>query len=136
MAKLTAAEKSERKLILEQKKEARRLANEKKGKEQKPKDEVQSQSAIKSQASEQTKTTAGVKQQCLLLELPEDSLHHILCFLPARDLGSATLTCREIDRMLVEGRIHFVMSRLRQPHRSLPDAVGYIDMCSSPEEAR
>ncbi len=53
------------------------------------------------------------EQSDFISKLPEDPFHHILKYLPARDLGAFSMTCREINLGLEEARVHHLFSRLK-----------------------
>ena len=123
MPKLTAQEKLEKKRQLEEKREARRLAKEKKESEKaaaeatssNDDDTINSQQQQEQQQEPSTATTessSSRKGECFILTLSEDSLNHILWFLSARDLGALTLTCRQLSKHLVDGRVSYVWARL------------------------
>jgi hypothetical protein len=127
----TAAEKLARKQALEEKREARRSAKEKKGKAQKAFKAEETSTLQPSQA-----TSKESKGKCDILGLSEDSLNNIICFLPSRDIGALTLSCRRFSQLLVEARVNFIISRLQRPNDKIPGSVGFISMCSGQEEAR
>lgn len=138
MPKLTAQEKLEKKRQLEEKREARRLAKERK--------ETATAAAGGSDAgtsngdgtrsgdgSEQEKLNSG---ECYIFQLSDDSMNHILWFTSARDMGALTMTCRQFNKILVEGRLSFLVARLHRPYDRVPGAVGCVNMCSNQSEAR
>ena len=127
----TAAEKAERKLLQEQKREARRLAKLKKEQERGSSKTVPNSTST----SESAKTTSG-SGESPILKLPEVALRLIICYLPARDVGCLTLTSRQFALDLVEARVPYVISRLNRPEQALQGAVGFVDMCSNEEQAR
>jgi hypothetical protein len=134
MPALTAAEKFARKQKLEEKREARRLAKEKKDKEKEQKQQAADSNATKeSVASAEGPTKKGA---CHIFKMSEDSQHHVLSFLAARDVGALTMTCRHFSKMLVEARVSFLLSRLHQPDKRKSGAVGCVDMCSNQVDAR
>lgn len=122
----SAAEKLARKQQLEEKREARRLAKEKR----------EMDKAAQSQVEDVPKQASVMKGKCYILTLSDDSLHHVMCFLSSRDVGALTLTCRHFSQLLVEARVSFVLSRLNQPTSKMPGAVGCVYMCSNQNEAR
>eukprot|EP00980_Cylindrotheca_fusiformis_P014501 scaffold3875_cov123-Cylindrotheca_fusiformis.AAC.21 len=122
----TAAEKLARKQLLEEKKEARRLAKEAKDKERAAKGTNKTATAG-TQKSEQKET----KGECYIFGLSEDTLSHIICFLPSRDLGALTLTGRHFSKLVVESRVHFIMSRLQNP-----SGTKGISICKNQNDAR
>jgi hypothetical protein len=119
----TAAEKLARKQLLEEKKEARRLAKEKK--------ETATKGTVKNAASKWSPASQEAKAECYILGLSDDSLSHIICFLPSRDVGALALSSRPFSQLLVEARVHFIMSRLQRSSDK-----SSISMCSSQSEAR
>jgi hypothetical protein len=133
MPALTAAEKFAKKQKLEEKREARRLTKEKKDKEKEQKQAANSNISKESVASSEGPTKRG---ECHIFKLSEDSQHHVLSFLAARDVGALTMTCRHFSKMLVEARVSFILSRLHQPDKIKSGAVGCVDMCSNQVDAR
>mmetsp|Transcript_936 Transcript_936/g.2387 ORF Transcript_936/g.2387 Transcript_936/m.2387 type:complete len:689 (-) Transcript_936:301-2367(-) len=139
MPKLTVAEKLERKQRLAEKREEKRLAKEKKEREK------AAAAATRSDGSTSGGNSAGPNagvdaaainaKECYIFTLSNDALNHFLSFLPARDLGALTLTCRQMNQLLVteDARAFYVLSRLA--HKS---AVGTfeVDMCRDINEAR
>lgn len=128
----TAAEKLARKQALEEKREARRLAKEKKDQEK----ALLQASQSKTGGASSNDSSKEPKGECLIFGLSDDTLANILCFLPSREVGALTLTCRHFSALLVEARINFLMSRLQRPNDTIPGAVGCISMCSNQIEAR
>ncbi|KAL3916238.1 MAG: hypothetical protein SGILL_005269 [Bacillariaceae sp.] len=152
MAKLTAKEKLERKQRLEEKREARRLAKEKKEQEKAAATEHVDKNAPSDDKNDTAQSTPGAsaaapkKKDCHLWKLSDVSLNHVFHYLSARDLGAFTLTCRQLSKHLAtEGRYSYVWCRLHQSTgnatakttssssepRSIP-----ADMCDSLEDAR
>ena len=137
--KFTLAEKLERKERLAEKREARRLAKEKKEKEKAEESQTKaadtSNSASCSRATKEVAKTATRSEECLILSLTNDALNHFLSFLPARDMGALTLTCRHWNKLLVtdDTRAFYTWSRLF--HKSV---IGSFDtkLCSNLDEAR
>jgi hypothetical protein len=121
---LSAQEKLERKLRLEEKREARLLAKEEKACK-----------AIAAKASTTSNTQVDASK-CCIFNVANDTLNHVLWFLPARDIGALTLSCRHFSELLVEARVSFLMSRLHRPKERIAGTVGCVDMCSSQNEAR
>ena len=118
--KLNALEKLEKKRLLAEKREARRLAKEKKEKE---KDESEANAADASTSDDAKKTTGSVivdSNKCYIFSLSNDAQNHFLSFLSARELGALTLTCRQWNKLLVmdDARAFYVWSRLSS--KSLP----------------
>ena len=109
-SKLTLAEKLERKERLAEKREARRLAKEKKEQEKATSENRAARTSGTSISSNDTKSTGTSPMQpdnCLIFSISNDAQNHFLSFLPARDLGALTLTCRQWNQLLVGGMIHF-----------------------------
>lgn len=121
----TAAEKLERKQLLEEKREARKLAKEEKDKAE------EAQGAVKNAAPVNSREVQQGKGECYIFGLSDDSMSHIICFLPSRDVGALALTGRHFSQLLVESRVHFVMSRLHDP-----SGKNSISMCKNQNEAR
>jgi hypothetical protein len=121
-------EKERRRLLREQKKEARE------------KEKAKEMKKILVVKNVQTKAaTAGpknVEQHSPLLHVPDDAMRQILSFLPAQELGTITLSCLAINRMLKEVRIPYILSRLNRANQPLKGAVGYVDMCRDQAQAR
>jgi alpha-tubulin suppressor-like RCC1 family protein len=70
-------------------------------------------------------------KECILFTLSDDSFHHILWYLSARDLGALTLTGRSFSRYLVGARASYVWSRLHwHPTNCRPGGDGE-DSCIS-----
>lgn len=168
MPKLSLAEKLERKQRLEEKREAKRLA-----KEKKEQDEAEAAGATSAASTngtaelsstghantdatttsadmmmDRTTKKTGRTNECLLFTLSDDSFHHILWYLSARDLGVLTLTGRTFSKYLVDARASYVWSRLHcccHPHDGgrgdggPPSSGGgtfqRIDMCQDKVEA-
>lgn len=111
----SAEEKARRKLLHEQKLAARKLKKEKEDAETKraegEKDSLDDDNA------KNTESDASETKDCYLVALPEDPLHNILQFLPARDLGAFSMTCRQLNFCMVEGRTHHLFSRLKAVKR-------------------
>jgi hypothetical protein len=122
---LSAQEKLDRKLRLEEKKEARRLAKEK--------EKASKANAAKASTTSNNQVDAS---KCCIFNVANDTLNHVLWFLPARDIGALTLSCRHFSELLVEARVSFLMSRLHRPKERIAGTVGCVDMCSSQNEAR
>jgi len=80
--------------------------------------------------------------RCFMIELPDDSLQQILCYLPARELGAAVMTCRALNYMLSECRVPHLLSRLRTKRsprgleKSNLGLIADIRMCANEIEAR
>ena len=66
------------------------------------------------------------EQSDFISKLPEDPFHHILKYLPARDLGAFSMTCREINLGLDEARIHHLFSRLKAENSKNVDEPGKL----------
>ena len=111
----SAEEKARRKLLHEQKKEARRL------KKQREEEQKQKAEGLLGTNGEGGKDYSNgndpnnsdlKKGDCFILTLPEDPFHHLLTFLPARDLGAFSMSCRHVNLCMGEARIHHLFSRL------------------------
>ena len=72
----------------------------------------------------------------MILELPEDALKQIACFLPSADLGKISLTCKQLNKALPELRVSYLLSRLRNARSHTIGNLGLIQMCENEEEAR
>ena len=125
---LSAQEKLERKRRLEEKREARKLAKEKKVKEKASK----ASSAAKRKVSESQIDPT----KCFISTVSDDTLHNILWYLAARDMGALTLTCRHFSKLLVDARESFLMARLHRPNERISGTTGCVDLCSSQNDAR
>ena len=131
----SAAEKAERKLAQQQKREARKAAKEQKQIAAKV-DATGNANDDKKGAKPKNAITTGAAQQSLMLELPDVAMHSILSCLPSRDVGCLTMTCRAFNEVLVEGRVPYLMSRINRPNQPIQGTVGYVDLCSNEAEAR
>ena len=130
----SAAEKAERKLRQQEKREARKLAKEQK---HDPKNLTSGTPDNENSGCASTNViTTGAKQESLLLRLPDVAMHSILCCLPSRDVGCLTMTCRLFNEVLGECRVPYLMSRIHRPKQPLQGGVGFIDLCSDEGEAR
>lgn len=146
MPKSTLAEKLERKQRLEEKRESRRPAKERKEQEEAAK----AAAAVAAKAPDGSEgpvdgadrggedVSAGAAvarptqtRECLLYSTSDDSLHHILWYLSARDLGALTLTGRTFCTRLVGARASYVWSRLH----GQPGSARRVDMCHDEAEA-
>jgi hypothetical protein len=162
MPKLNVLEKAQKKLELEAKREAKKLAKEEKEKKKASEEAAKSisnSSNAKNDGAEASSNNNGnndddgdndvTPKECLLLQLPHVTIHHILSCLPSRDIGILTMTCRFFAEELVDGRIPILMSRLHRIDDDsllLPSSssslsrsrgvVGCINLCSSPTEAQ
>jgi hypothetical protein len=128
----TAAEKLARKQALEEKREARRLAKEKKAQEKK----AQAATNDKSTSQSKGQTSKEPKGECYISGLSDDTLHHMMCFLASRDIGALALTSRHFSQLLVEARVHFLMDRLKNPSTKSIGFYKSISMCTDQNEAR
>mmetsp|Transcript_27001 Transcript_27001/g.59364 ORF Transcript_27001/g.59364 Transcript_27001/m.59364 type:complete len:687 (-) Transcript_27001:165-2225(-) len=130
MPKLSLAEKLERKERLAEKREARRLAKEKATQAAKCPDD----SPSATESSNDVATTIDAKE-CHIFSLSNDALNHFLSFLPARDLGALTLTCRQMNELLVkdDARAFYVWSRLAKKSTT---GSSDVNMCRNIDEAR
>jgi hypothetical protein len=132
----SAEEKAERKRLFEEKKAARQLAKEQKELEKKQQEEAAKQAGADDDNKKPSgPTNGGMEGGSLLLDLPEVALDHAMSFLPSRELGCLMLTAKYFNRILIEARVPIVMSRLQNPHPQI-GAVGFVNMCSSPVDAR
>jgi hypothetical protein len=109
----SAEEKERRRLQHEQKKQARTLA-----KEQKEREEAEKKAALEKLKKRDLADEAGRNSDgsveddfCYFLTLPEDSQNNIMCFLAARDLGAASMTCRSINFSMGRVRVSHLFSR-------------------------
>lgn len=134
--KLTLAEKQAKKERLEEKREARRLAKEKKEKSSLENESPGHRSSPAGGSG--TGSTGSVvvdADECYVFSLSNDALNHFLSFLPARDLGALTLTCRHWNKLLMadDTRAFYVWSRLVRK-----SSVGSFDikMCRDIDDAR
>mmetsp|Transcript_25517 Transcript_25517/g.55214 ORF Transcript_25517/g.55214 Transcript_25517/m.55214 type:complete len:724 (+) Transcript_25517:401-2572(+) len=62
--------------------------------------------------------------------LSKDALHQVFSYLPSRELGATTMTCRVLNYALAEGRVQHLLSRLNRGG-DLP-----LSMCRDEAEAR
>ena len=127
----TAAEKLARKQALEEKREARRLAKEKKALEKAAQGGDDKKSTT--QKDESSNTPKG---ECYINRISDDTLHHMMCFLSSRDIGALALTSRHFSQLLVEARVHFLMDRLNNPNNNPIGFYKSIAMCNDQNEAR
>lgn len=129
-------EKERKKLLRQQKKEAREKKRAEKG-DTKPKAKNPSDNQ-KLPVTVSTSATPwkDVVQDSLLLHIPVDAMRLVLCHLSAQDLGSATLSCKNMNHLLGETRIPYLLSRLNRPTQHISGAVGYISMCEDQAQAR
>jgi len=88
-------------------------------------------------------STSSSPTVCYFNILPEDTIHIISCFLPARELGALSLTCKALNTTLKEGRMVHLLSRLNHTHgRSCihPAKAGHsmvaLKLCRDPADAR
>lgn len=105
----SAEEKAKRKLLHEQKKQARKLEKERKEREEAEKREVL---AAAGDATVSHVECEASDSYCYFLTLAEDSQNEILSLLPARDLGAMSMTCRSINFGMAESRVSHLFSRL------------------------
>jgi len=136
MPKLTKEEREEKKRLLEAKREARRQA---KAKKETEKAATLSKNVKDSSTPAKGKDNNAQQQKNLrsyFLELPEDATQQVLSFLPAKELGATCSTCSTLNKMLVEARVPYIVSRLHRPNFVIRDGVGSIDMCSDEADAR
>ena len=143
MAKLTLAEKLQKKKLLEEKREARRLAKEKREREKAAAAAAATATdTCKNNATKSlgTPNTNAVTQQpngkCYLFELSDETLGNVLWYTSAKELGALTLTCRHFSKLLRDSlRPGIVLSRLHRPNEKITGAVGCVDMCADRSEA-
>lgn len=128
----TAAEKLARKQALEEKREARRLAKEKKEKEK----AAQGGKEDEKSTTTQSKQESSNDGECYIFELSDDTLSHIICFLPSRCVGALALTGRRFSQFLVDARVHFIMDRLNSPSVKSIGFYKSIALCMNRTEAR
>ncbi len=107
----SAEEKARRKKLHQERLEARKL---KKQQEEKARQELSKTKEEEISSSSLASDNANTKteSECLLFIIPDDAFHNILNFLPARDLGSFSMTCRHINLGLNDGCVHHLFSRL------------------------
>jgi hypothetical protein len=79
---------------------------------------------------EEANATSAISQ------LSGESVHQLLSFLPSKELGGTTLTCRLLNYALKEGRIQHLLSRLKDGRRRETDATVLINMLGNESEAR
>lgn len=115
-----SAEEKARRLRLRQEKQAARKAKKEQEEAERKKLEASSNSGSNNNIendggsdSQNGNGTGNLKGECDMIRLPEDPFHHILKYLPARDLGALSMTCREINLSLDEARVHHLFSRLK-----------------------
>jgi hypothetical protein len=88
-------EKECRRLLCEEKKEAREKEKAK---------EVETELVVKNvQPKAGAASPNNEEQHSPLLHVPDDSLRQILCFLPSQDLGAITLLCLALDQSFEGG---------------------------------
>jgi E3 ubiquitin-protein ligase HERC2 len=134
--KLTLLEKLEKKERLAEKREAKRLAKEKKDKEKAESAATDnSTSGICSSGTKAAGSSTIRSENCFIFSLSNDAQNHFLSFLPARDLGALTLTCRQWNKLLVadDARAFYVWSRIF--NKSLPRSFE-TKLCRDVDEAR
>lgn len=127
----------ERKRILEEKREARRLAKEQKEREQCSTGTpigLNGDTTIGNETG--SKFTQNSTGECYILKLSDDSMNHILWYTSARDMGALAITCRHFCKFLVEARVNVLLSRLRRPNDHISGAVGGVNMCTNQVEAK
>jgi hypothetical protein len=89
-------------------------------------------------------TTRSSSRVCYFHILPEDTIHIISCFLPARELGALTLTCKALNSTLKEGRISHLLSRVHHPGNIYQSSSSIkpghskvsLNLCQDPAEVR
>jgi|AntRauTorckE5430_2_1112549.scaffolds.fasta_scaffold09119_3 hypothetical protein len=131
----SAEEKARKKVLFEERKKARQEE-----KAQKELEEEEKKAALiklkdgKIPSSDEGDCTSF----CYFLTLGSDAQNHILCFLPARDLGAVSMTCRSINFGMGEIRICHLLSRLNTHARV--DQIGKLSVpikfCENESEAR
>jgi len=135
MPKLSAQEKLEKKQLLEEKREARRIAKEEKEKRNPKGSQTGSSKDNKDNETGESSTTVD-PTKCYISEISDDSLNHIMWFMSARDLGTFAMTCRHFrNKFLVDGRVSFLLSRLSRPNdaRMKNGFLGGINLCPGGE---
>ena len=141
----SAEEKSRRKLLHQQKQEARQLAKEKKAKEEELKKEAERLASTlgQTQNEEDQNDAESTKKECFILNLPEDPMKETMCFLTARDLGAVSMSCRSFNFGMAEARVSHLFSRLNTKESfnyKIHDSDGRlnvpIELCTDEIEVR
>jgi len=131
----SSEEKARKKALFEERKKARQAE-----KEQKELDEVEKKAALAKLKEGKTPSIdeGDSDSFCYFLALGNDAQNHILCFLPARDLGAVSMTCRSINFGMSEIRIFHLLSRLNT--QATVDQIGKLSVpikfCENETEAR
>jgi hypothetical protein len=130
-------EKERRRKLHEDKQQARRKLKEEAAQKKEAGVAKSTVSAVKLENVAEKNIEASKEESWSLLKsLPDDALAQVLCFLPSRDLGCATLTCTHVNGVLGEVRVSHILSRLHRPHQKILGGVGFVDLCDSQAEAR
>lgn len=108
----SAEEKARRKLLHKEKLEARRKKKEIEEAAKKKKAEDDEAKKAKDHKDESGAIDDSIQKECYIIQLSDDPIHNILLFLSARDLGAFSMTCRQINQSMVEGKTHHLFSRL------------------------
>jgi len=120
-------EKARRKLLHQQKLEARKL---KKAKEEKEKQEKAALSQQHNQNDIYSDDLKGNRnqsaKQCYLFDIPQDASHQMMKYLAAKDLGALSMTCRRVNFGLVEARSHHLFSRLQADYTKNTEDIGRL----------
>eukprot|EP00957_Ditylum_brightwellii_P205772 15345334-Ditylum_brightwellii.AAC.1 len=112
----------------------------KKAKEQKASTTKDSSSSSKVTTSSQntTNTKTDSNETSPLLTLPEDSLCHVLCYLPSRELGATISTCSTLNYSLSEFRVTHLLSRLNRKEIGVSIVAGdlktHMNICTTEKE--
>jgi len=135
MAPRSKEEREARRQAAKERAEAR-----KKAKEQKASTTKDSSSSSKVTASSQntTNTKTDSNETSPLLTLPEDSLCHVLCYLPSRELGATISTCSTLNYSLSEFRVTHLLSRLNRKEIGVAIVAGdlktHMNICTTEKE--
>lgn len=120
MPSLTRAEKEEKKRLLNEKRGKREARRQTKKSSKKLEDNGTNNNKHPHNASGDDHDAINTKQgnsrseagALTLDKIPEDSLTSVICFLPARDVGSCIITCKAINTTLREARVQHLLTRL------------------------
>ena len=125
----SAEEKERRRKLREEKLAAKKAA--KLAKEEEEKKKKDSKAAATATNNDNESSNEGPSGPCPFVELPEDAIRQLFCFLPSRELGATIMTCSTLNRYMGESRVMHLLSRLNRPnrpyHRDDDDEEGQFD---------
>jgi len=126
----SAEEKARRKALLEEKKKRRQEEKEKKAKDEAAalEKKLQKLSITDASSSADVDDDDSCQSKEYFTRLSEDMQHKILCFLSARDLGCASMSCRSINYGMAESRVAHSLSRLKTNTKPTMEEVGKLRM--------